>query len=70
MKRKPRKRKPKPIQDSKRPDQATIHGETRNTANPVETPVEPENSSSYVELQGEIEDFASGAEARTKPESL
>jgi len=65
-----RKRRPKPNQDSKRADQVTIHGETRNTANSSETQVELENSASYVELQGEIEDFASGVEARMKPENL
>jgi len=65
-----RKRRPKPNQDSRRADQATIQGEPRNTANSAETQVEPENSPSYVELQGEIEDFASGVEARTEPENL
>jgi hypothetical protein len=70
MKRKRRKRRPKPNQDSKRADQVTIHGKTRDTANPPETQVELETSASYVELQGEIEDFASEAEARTEPENL
>ena len=70
MKRKRRKRRPKPNQDSKRADQISIHGETLNTANSAETPMEPENSASYVELQGEIEDFASGVETRTEPENL
>jgi hypothetical protein len=68
MKRKRRKRKP--LQDSKRPDQITIHRETRNTANSPETQVEPENSASYVELQSEIEDFASGVEAPTESVNL
>ncbi len=70
MKRKRRKRGPKPTQDSKLTEQVTISGETRNTANSAETQVEPQNSASYVELQGEIEDFASGVEARTEPENL
>lgn len=70
MKRKRRKRRPKPNQNSKQADQVTNHGETLDTANPTETQVKPENSASYVELQGEIEDFASEAEALTEPESL
>jgi len=64
-----RKRKRKPNQDSKRAEQITIRGETRNTANSAETQVEPENSASYIELQGEIEDFATGVEERTEPEN-
>jgi len=64
-----RKRRRKPNQDSKRAEQITIHGETRNTANSAETQVEPENSASYIELQGEIEDFATGVEERTEPEN-
>src|SRR6266571_1823000 len=43
-----RKRKPKPEQDAKPAQQDTIHGETQNPANPVETPAgsEPPVSSS------------------------
>ncbi len=41
MSMKRRKRRRKPNQDSKRADQITINGETRNTANPAETQVEP-----------------------------
>jgi len=69
MKRKRRKRRPKPNQDSKPADQI-ICGEAPNTADPAETHVELENSASHVELQGEIEDFASGVEARTEPENF
>ena len=65
-----RRRRRKPHQDSKRADQVTVHGETRNPANSAETQLELENSASYVELQNEIEDFASGVEARTEPENL
>jgi hypothetical protein len=70
MKRKRRNHKPKPIQDSKRRDQDTIQGETLDAGGPAETQVELETSASYVELQGEIEDFASAAKAPTEPENL
>ena len=70
MKRKRRNHKPKPIQDSKRRGQDTIQGETLDAGGPAETQVELETSASYVELQGEIEDFASAAKAPTEPENL
>ncbi len=55
MKRRTRKRKSKPKQDSRAKEQPSIQPETFAPSPPsVETPIETENSATYVELQDEL----------------
>jgi len=65
-----RRRKPKlkPKRGSKPVQQAPIHQESQNRAAPSESPLEPESSANYIELQSELESLVSTVDLQTEPQ--